>query len=76
MRQKLAKSPLRPVEYEIFGQKCVNFIVRDMTQKQMDMTHEYDMKNRWTLQKYDQLKIPEKPMNTREKGQSFLDFRG
>ena len=45
MRQKLAKSPLRPVEYELFGQKCVNFIVRDMTQKQMDMTHEYDMKN-------------------------------
>ena len=30
MRQKLAKSPLRPVEYELFGQKCVNFIVRDM----------------------------------------------
>ena len=42
----------------------------------MDMTHEYDTKNRWTLQKCDQLKIPEKQMNAREREKSFLDFRG
>ena len=48
MKQKLDKRPSKPVEYALIGQNCVAGtlapIMRDMTQKQMNVTHGYDTK--------------------------------
>ena len=44
MKKKLDKRPTKSVEYELIGQNFVartfTSIVRDMIQKQMDMTHD------------------------------------